>query len=79
MRTNDIRDMIIDILHQYNKCLNLNINIRFYINDKLFMAYYSKSQIMIFAEEAFALINETKREEMINKTKHLAKGIKFCF
>jgi apolipoprotein N-acyltransferase len=44
-----------------------------YINDKLFMANYSKSQIMIFAEEAFALINETNREEMINKTKELAK------
>ena len=44
-----------------------------YINDKLFMANYSNSQIMIFAEEAFGIINETNRKEMIDKTKELAK------
>ena len=44
-----------------------------YIDDKLFLANYSKSQIMIFAEEAFGIINETNREEMINKTKELAE------
>ena len=44
-----------------------------YIKDKLFMANHSNSQIMIFAEEAFAIINKTNREEMLNKTKELAK------
>jgi len=44
-----------------------------YIEDKLFMANHSNSKIMIFAEEAFITRNKDDREEMLNKTKELAK------
>ena len=44
-----------------------------YINDKLILAKNSNSSIMIFGEEAFAIFGEDDREDMINKTKELAK------